>query len=145
VGDAVPADVTAAGALYRVFDDESLTDSRARGRGSSGSEYAARSGEDARVRELGYAINRDAWIQGLSVLAVPIWQQQPGGTRKLVATLALGAASARFDELGEKTIAGHLLEAAGAIRDRLGLRPQTSRAAQSQLRKEKKRLEETRS
>ncbi|MAG30394.1 MAG: hypothetical protein CL908_05795, partial [Deltaproteobacteria bacterium] len=56
---------------------------------------------------------------GLSVLAVPIWQPGPDGRPRLAAVLALAAASARFDLLGEDTIAERLLPAAQAVAARL--------------------------
>lgn len=113
VGDVIPIDVTAVGKLYRVFGD----------RVGFELETAVASdsfGEDEVLRS-GYAINRDAWIEGLSVLAVPIWQQEGGSTRRLVATLALAAASARFDALGEEAVARRLLAAADEIAGRLGI------------------------
>jgi IclR family transcriptional regulator, KDG regulon repressor len=128
VGDAVPGDVTAAGRLYRVFAEGRTH--RLDTQSEAGSLEPANS-EDARVLALGYATNRDAWIDGLSVLAVPIWQERSGGGRDLVASLALGAASARFDELGEETIAEHLLIAARGIRERLGLLPHNAKRART--------------
>jgi DNA-binding IclR family transcriptional regulator len=105
VGDVIPGDVTAAGQLYRVFGTDASLES---------------AGTDSDVRRSGYATNRDAWIDGLSVLAVPIWQPGGGRNRRLVATLALAAASTRFESLGEGTIANRLLAAAEVISNRLG-------------------------
>jgi len=95
VGDVVPSDVTAAGKLYA----------------------DARRGEGPGLRQ---AVNRDAWIEGLSVLAVPIHHDQIGEDG-LAGVLALGAASARFDALGEERVASRLLAAAERVRARLGL------------------------
>jgi IclR family acetate operon transcriptional repressor len=123
VGDEVPVDVTAAGAVYRVFGREVPGDGR-----SSDLAPAFFDSGDADTRERGYATNRDAWIEGLSVLAVPIWQERARGQRELVGTLALGAASPRFESLGEAVIAARLLAAADQIRDRMGpRRPDESR------------------
>jgi DNA-binding IclR family transcriptional regulator len=105
VGDVIPSDVTAVGKLYRVFGDHAALDSI----------------EQDEVLRCGYATNRDAWIDGLSVLGVPIWQQEGGSDRRLVATLALAAATARFDELGEEAIARRLLAAADQVAGRLGV------------------------
>lgn len=113
VGDVIPNDVTAAGKLYRVFGDRTDFESES----SSGFDPL---GEDEVLR-CGYATNRDAWIDGLSVLGVPIWQQGGGSDRRMVATLALAAASTRFDALGEEAIARRLLAAADAIAGRLGI------------------------
>jgi DNA-binding IclR family transcriptional regulator len=113
VGDLIPNDVTAVGKLYRVLGEPSLF--------AHDSPVALDPVEKDEVGNRGYALNRDAWIDGLSVLAVPIWQQEGGSARRLVATLALAAASARFDELGEEPIAGRLLAAADQIAARLGV------------------------
>jgi DNA-binding IclR family transcriptional regulator len=119
VGDVIPSDVTAVGKLYRVFG----------GRAELGSESAVALDpiEEADVLRCGYALNRDAWIDGLSVLGVPIWQQEGGSGRRLVASLALAAATARFDELGEELIGRRLLAAAEKIAGRLGVAGTTRR------------------
>ncbi len=109
VGDVVPSDVTAAGKLYAVFGSSHEPASHERA-GEEGAEVARQ----------GYALNRDAWIDGLSVLGVPIWQSGGHGQRDLVAVLALAAASPRFDQLGEATVAARLLAAAETVGTRLG-------------------------
>lgn len=114
VGDVIPSDVTAAGKLYRVFGDPAEFESDARA--------ASFTNEGEVVSGRGYATNRDAWIDGLSVLGVPIWQQEAASTRRLAATLALAAPSARFDVIGEERIARRLLAAADEISGRLGAR-----------------------
>ena len=115
VGDVVPLDVTAVGKLYRVFGDASAIEFE----DPSGDVTARR--EETETLDRGYALNRDAWIDGLSVLAVPIWQ--PGGSaqRRMVAALALASASARFDVLGEGVIARQLLAATDRVAARLGV------------------------
>jgi IclR family acetate operon transcriptional repressor len=126
VGDDVPYDVTAAGRIYRTFVDGEV--------GGADSNDSRAAADDHRVLERGYATNRDAWIEGLSVLAVPIWQERSIGPRDLVATLALGAASARFDELGETLVASRLLAAGETVSERLGSRrvgPRRARANSS--------------
>ncbi|MEZ4282553.1 MAG: helix-turn-helix domain-containing protein [Myxococcota bacterium] len=113
VGDVVPADVTAAGKLYRAH--------RAPSDRTSSTEPGNRLGEDERagIRARGYAVNRDAWIDGLSVLGVPIEQPTRNGEPKLAAVLALAAASPRFEAIGEARIAERLRRAAIAIGERL--------------------------
>lgn len=113
VGDVIPCDVTAVGKLYRVFGD--------RAEFGPGAMAALDPIEEDDVLRRGYALNRDAWIEGLSVLGVPIWQPEGGSTRRLVATLALAAAGARFDALGEEAIARRLLAAADQVAARLGV------------------------
>lgn len=121
VGDVVPSDVTAAGQLHAVFDE------------TVDRPPAAPSALDAqterRIRRDGYALNRDAWIEGLSVLGVPIWQDGGQGTRALVAVLALAASSPRFSALGEARIADRLLVAADEVGARLSAGGRARRAA----------------
>lgn len=105
VGDVIPADVTAAGRLYRVVREPDLVDAA----------------EREEILRRGYAVNRDAWIDGLSVLGVPIWQESRIGGAKLTAVLALAASSPRFDAIGEERIASRLLAAAAAVGERLGV------------------------
>ena len=106
VGDVVPADVTAAGKLYRAY------------REAGDRELDL---ENDGILRRGYAVNRDAWIDGLSVLGVPIQQRTSDGRSKLAAVLALAAASPRFDAIGEARIAERLLAAAAEIAGRLGV------------------------
>jgi DNA-binding IclR family transcriptional regulator len=115
VGDVIPSDITAVGKLYQVFGDRQSFESDAT--------IPIDSAERSSVLHRGYATNRDAWIDGLSVLAVPIWQSEGRSHRRMVATLAVAAASARFEALGEEQTARKLLTAASEIAARLGGRP----------------------
>jgi DNA-binding IclR family transcriptional regulator len=124
VGDLLPSDVTAAGKLYQVYGEAAEVDAAF----EPGSQAALNGAEAAELQRRGYAVNRDAWIDGLSVLGVPIWQQAGPGQRRMVATLALAAASTRFDVLGEGVIAGRLIAAAERIAERLGMNPRGSQA-----------------
>ena len=112
VGDVVPDDVTAAGQLYRAD----------RARRALGAD-ARLADEDAEILRRGHASNRDAWIEGLSVLGVPIEQRTDDGGTSLVAVIALAAASPRFDALGEARIAERLRAAAAVVGERLGVAP----------------------
>ncbi len=119
VGDVIPSDVTAVGKLYRVFGAPAVYTNHA---GISAESTVAHDPiEEDEVRRRGYALNRDAWIDGLSVLAVPIWQQEGESARRLVATLALAAATPRFDALGREAISRRLLSASDRIAGRLGV------------------------
>ncbi|MBJ22873.1 MAG: IclR family transcriptional regulator [Deltaproteobacteria bacterium] len=106
IGDVVPSDVTAAGKLYAVF-------------GASLEQDSLPAAEASDIARQGYALNRDAWIEGLSVLGVPIWQSSGHGRRDLVAVLALAAASPHFERLGETEVAESLLGAAVRVTGRL--------------------------
>lgn len=121
VGDVVPSDVTAAGELYRVFAAGANPTDSPGSRDASRAHETNDSSDDATVRRLGYAVNRDRWIAGLSVLGVPVWQPAGRDGRAVVAVLALAAASPRFEALGEAEIAEKLLRAARQIGGRLGL------------------------
>ena len=79
VGDVVPADVTAAGKIYSVFGGATT-------REDSASAFEVE--EESQIVRRGYALNRDAWIDGLSVLGVPVWQGRGAGARDLVAVMA---------------------------------------------------------
>jgi DNA-binding IclR family transcriptional regulator len=138
VGDEIPSDVTAAGQLYRVFGKgpewevpeapEGAADRVGVGPAADGLAWADE------VEARGYALNRDAWISGLSVLGVPVWQAGPHGSRDLAAVMAVAASSPRFDALGEAAVADRLLVAAEAVGRRLGL---SERAASSTRSKKK--------
>jgi DNA-binding IclR family transcriptional regulator len=125
IGDVIPSDVTAVGKLYRVFGDHADYTRYTRHTNHAGisaeSTVAHDPIEEDEVRRCGYALNRDAWIDGLSVLAVPIWQQEGESARRLVATLALAAATPRFDALGREAISRRLLSASDRIAGRLGV------------------------
>lgn len=107
VGEVIPSDVTAAGKLYQVF-------------GAEAPAFEANPETDD-IQRQGYALNRDAWIEGLSVLGVPVWQRDGAGHQRMIAALALAASSPRFDAIGEEQIAGRLLAASVEIGTRLGL------------------------
>ena len=108
IGDVVPADVTAAGKLYRAYRE-------------GGDRELDPDPENEGILRRGYAVNRDAWIDGLSVLGVPIQQRTSDGRSRLAAVLALAAASPRFDAIGEARIAEQLLAAAAEVAGRLGV------------------------
>jgi DNA-binding IclR family transcriptional regulator len=115
IGDVIPPGVTAAGQLYRVFGGlREATEGSLEGRLARPDAASA-----AVIEELGYAVNRDAWIDGLSVLGVPVWQARGQRTREMVGVLALAASSPRFEGLGEGDVAASLLAASGRIAERL--------------------------
>lgn len=127
IGDEIPSDVTAAGKIYHVHGagDELRTAVGEAGPERAGHAALLAPEECEAIRRLGHAVNRDAWIEGLSVLAVPVWQRTFDGRDRLVAVLALASSSSRFDALGEDRIAAHLTAAAAAVSERLGVREGT--------------------
>ncbi len=112
--------MTAAGRLYAVLGDPERP-------GAVTHRPDATTAREIETR--GYALNRDAWIDGLAVLGVPIWQDGGRDGSELVAVLALAAASPRFDVLGETRIAERLLQAARDVSDRLSARAGSRRPA----------------
>ena len=135
VGDRVPADVTAAGKLYRIDRAPMLATGTADALDPRSPlldpDDPLSPEERAEILARGYAVNRDAWIEGLSVLGVPIGQQTRGGGTKLAAVLALAAATPRFEAIGEAHIAERLRRAAAAISERLaGTQAAAPRVAQ---------------
>jgi len=132
VGDVVPADVTAAGRLYRAWREVSADPGPDAGPEAAPDSALTADGEAVRVR--GFAVNRDAWIEGLSVLGVPILERRGDGRPRIAAVLALAAASPRFDALGESRIAERLIAAAALVgrrlerRDDAGTRGASARA-----------------
>ncbi|MCA9502630.1 MAG: helix-turn-helix domain-containing protein [Myxococcota bacterium] len=104
LGDEIPEDVTAAGQLHRAWEPPPAPDDRS-----------------ATLPGPAWAVNRDAWIAGLSVLGVPVFEARPGGPPRIAGVLALAAASARFDAIGEDAIATRLCFAARQVNERLGV------------------------
>jgi len=116
VGERVPAHATAVGKLYRSFAPELIAWSSAgleTFTGRTADTLAALDAAAQGVRDAGYATNRDEWIDGLSVIAAPIF----GGAGGLAGTLAIAAPSVRFDE---PRLADRIVAAARSIERRLG-------------------------
>jgi DNA-binding IclR family transcriptional regulator len=133
IGDVVPRDVTAVGKLYHVFGEATRMEDNlgnpvdAQDASAPDPADETENAEAQVIRRRGYAVNRDAWIDGLSVLGVPIWQPAGPAPGRMIACLALAAASARFDVLGEEDVANRLLAAAASVTERLSGRPLSAR------------------
>ena len=69
----------------------------------------------AAARRRGYAVNRDEWIEGLSVVAAPVLS--PDG--RFLAALAIAAPTPRMESLGVDVVAARAMAAAARIRRRL--------------------------
>ena len=98
VGSHVPAHATAVGKLYLAFAPELLQAESAPPTPFTPHtlvDSAALDQSVASVRHVGWAENREEWIPGLSVLAVPVLQDG-----RISAALALAAASPRLSSLG---------------------------------------------
>jgi len=121
VGAEVPVHATAAGKLYLALAPDQLVPepgSPAPGRDRFTDrtlDPAAFAQEVERAGEEGFARNREEWIEGLSVVAVPI--EARGRLRGVV---ALAAATARLEALGGEAVGPRLQAAAERVAERLG-------------------------
>jgi IclR family acetate operon transcriptional repressor len=122
VGERVPVHATAVGKLYLAFSPDSvemdaeptlftsqtLSDLAGTGQGKLAAEVEA-------VRSQGFATNDEEWMPGLGVVAAPVLSNG-----RLVAAVALGAASARLHEIGNREVVNQVLAMAARIEARLG-------------------------
>jgi IclR family acetate operon transcriptional repressor len=132
LGEAVPLHATAAGKLALAFAPErfplpaggleAFTERTLR-------DPEALRAEVERARRQGWAENHGEWIEGLSVLAVPVLVELPGGGRRLVAVLAVAAATPRLRTLGGARVARRMLDAARRVQARLGVTDSPAPAA----------------
>ncbi len=117
VGAVVPVHATAMGKLYLAFAPDAVSAPvpplpRFTPRTRIQAEPLAR--EVARARELGWAENREEWLEGLAVVAAPVRL----GTR-LVAVLALAAPASRLPSTATWRVARRVVAAAEAVAARL--------------------------
>jgi len=117
VGSSVPVHATAVGKLFLAFDAEAVDAASPPFERFAPGTHTTQRGLDTeveRVRERGFAENRDEWIPGLSVLAVPVWSGD-----RMLAALAVAASSQRFEALGTDTLADSALAAGRRVAARL--------------------------
>ncbi len=117
VGSSVPVHATAVGKLFLAFGDgriplpesglEPFTEHTTVDPGLLLSEVG-------RVRERGYAENREEWIAGLAVVAAPVHSRG-----RLEAAVAVAAPAARIESLGRERVARTTVEAGRRIGRRL--------------------------
>jgi DNA-binding IclR family transcriptional regulator len=128
LGEVVPLHATAAGKLAFAFAPERFP------LDDAGSEAftertlvdaAALRAEVERARKQGFAENHGEWIDGLSVVAAPVLLDVAAGGRRLIAVLAVAAATPRLRELGAARVARRAVDAARRVQARLGA-PSTS-------------------
>ena len=126
LGELVPLHATAAGKLAFAFAPERFAlDTTAL---EAFTERTVRDretlrGEVERARKQGFAENHGEWIDGLSVVAAPVLLDVAGGGRRLVAVLAVAAATPRLRELGGARVARRVVEAAKRVQARLAPAP----------------------
>jgi IclR family acetate operon transcriptional repressor len=122
LGEAVPLHATAAGKLAFAFAPERFPLE------AGGAErFTARTVVDPdalrveveRARRQGFAENHGEWIDGLSVVAAPVLLDVASGARRLIAVLAVAAATPRLRELGAARVARRAVDAARRLSARL--------------------------
>jgi DNA-binding IclR family transcriptional regulator len=118
VGERVPVHATAVGKLYLAFapDTVELEPELTSFTDRTTVEPTALEAEVERVRGRGFATNDEEWVPGLGVVAAPVFSG-----KRLVAAVALGAASARLDEIGSDEVTSQVLAMAARIEARLSV------------------------
>jgi DNA-binding IclR family transcriptional regulator len=125
VGSTVPLHATAVGKLALAFTPELMADAaRTSFTTQTRTDDASLFAELQTAREVGFASNRDEWIDGLSVVAAPVLAPRAGG---MLAALAVAAPTPRMDALGFAEVAEAAIVAAARIEARL-TRPEPTAA-----------------
>jgi len=117
VGSSVPVHATAVGKLQLAFAPGDVKFDRATAEAFTAetrTSQAAIQREVAAAAERGWAANVDEWIEGLSVLAAPVFHRG-----RLLAHVAVAAPSARVRELGLDELAERVSKTAEHITQRL--------------------------
>ncbi len=117
VGGSVPIHATAVGKLFLAFGAGVIAAPVAPFERFSDRTRTAAGELDAeveRTRSRGFAVNREEWIPGLSVLAAPVCRRE-----RLLAAVAVAAPAQRFSALGLEEIAQRTLAAAERIAARV--------------------------
>ncbi|MGD8860207.1 MAG: IclR family transcriptional regulator [Myxococcales bacterium] len=121
IGSQVPALATAAGKLYLAHAPDLLRLSPERERFTEHTVFdgEAFQREMERARADGYAVNRQEWIAGLSVVAAPVFVHG-----RLLGAVCVALPSSRADELGECALGATVQDAASRIVRRMeGIEP----------------------
>lgn len=117
IGEEVPVHATAVGRLQLAFAPGSVDLPRGRLQRfttATRTDASVVAREVARAQRDGFAVNREEWTPGLVVVAAPVLVGE-----RLVATIAVGAPSARLEVGDESRVAARLRLAARAISARL--------------------------
>jgi DNA-binding IclR family transcriptional regulator len=120
VGQRVPVAATAVGRLAMAFDAERFPLAAHRPVPFTPATQLSEEGlvqEIERARHDGYAINRGEWIEGLSVVAAPIFAAAE--PPQLAGAIAVAAPTPRLDALGPRTVAARACAAARLVSLRL--------------------------
>lgn len=117
VGSSVPVHATAVGKLFLTFGADAISPlpgEMERFTAQTQTDRRALDRELARVRQKGFAENREEWIPGLSVVAAPVIR---GG--RMLAAIAVAAPTPRMQALGAAAVAKRALAAATRVVSRL--------------------------
>ncbi len=138
LGEVVPLHATAAGKLAFAFAPERFPLESAGFEGFTERTLRDRETlrvEVERVRKQGFAENHGEWIDGLSVVAAPVLLDVAAGGRRLIAVLAVAAATPRLRGLGTARVARRAVEAARRVQLRLTGEPTHPARAQARKRR----------
>jgi len=130
VGAEVPVHATAVGKLFLAFGGDAVAAPRPpfeRYTAATPARPAELEHEIELARRNGHASNRDEWIPGLSVVAAPVLLPVPiqrsdrveKTGRRMIAAVAVAAATPRLEELGADRVARRTQQWAGEIAARL--------------------------
>ena len=117
VGAEVPVHATAVGKLFLAFAEEAIPVLPGRLEAYTSKTRTHRrdlAAEVARARRRGFAVNRDEWIPGLSVVAAPVI-----ANARMAAAVAVALPSARLQALGAERVARRTVAAAERVAARL--------------------------
>jgi DNA-binding IclR family transcriptional regulator len=117
VGAEVPVHATAAGKLFLAFAEEAIPAPAGRLEAFTPETRTSRrdvAAEVARARRDGFAVNRDEWIPGLTVVAAPVIAKN-----RMAAALAVAAPSPRLRALGLEHVARRVVAAGRRAAERL--------------------------
>ncbi len=127
LGSIVPLHATAVGKLALAHARELATPAERRAfTRQTRTDQASLANELEQARRSGYAVNRDEWIDGLSVVAAPVLAPRDG---RFLAALAVAAPSPRMAALGFDAVAAVAIAAAARIEARLA-RPDPASASE---------------
>jgi IclR family acetate operon transcriptional repressor len=117
VGAVVPAHATAVGKLFLAFAEDAVPAPSGRLEAFTPQTRTRRrdlAAEVDRARRDGFAVNRDEWIPGLSVVAAPVITRE-----RMAAAVAIAAPSPRLGALGVEQVARAAVAAGRRVAARL--------------------------
>ena len=114
VGSTIPAQVTAVGKLYLAYLPEALAEADRKRPPGRAATAAAAARELSVTRRRGYAENQGEWIDGMFVVAAPVFAHG-----KLVGAVATALPSTRAERIDRKEVARAVVGAAARVSARM--------------------------